>query len=114
MHELGICSEIVKTLKDVMKEENLKEITEITITAGEATGLVPRYIYECWPAVIEGVIGLDKSIIKVEMIEVFARCHECENEFLLRNNHGKCPKCQSEDYDLINGYEFEITKIIAS
>lgn len=112
MHELGLCSEMVKTLLDYMKQEKLTEIEEVTITVGEATGVVPRYMYDCWPAVVEDT-PLAKTVLKVQYVLAMGRCHQCENEYSLVINHEKCPKCGCEDYDMMNGYEFEITTIKA-
>lgn len=112
MHELGLCSEMVKTLLDLMESEKLTLIEEVTITVGEATGVVPRYMYDCWPAVVEDTV-LAKTKLKVNYVITLGRCHKCMHEYPLILNHEKCPECGCDEYDIINGYEFEITNIKA-
>ena len=112
MHELGYATEIVATLEEYMKENNLKKIHSITLTVGEATGVLPHYMYECWPAAIEDT-ALKDTTLNINYIKVVGRCRECDELFEVSTNFGRCPKCKSEEYDMTNGYEFEITEIKA-
>ena len=110
MHELGYATELVATLEQLMEREHLSVITEVTLTAGEATGIVPKYMYDCWPAAIEGT-KLENCLLKVNTIPAWGRCRECEERYVISLTHGHCPKCGSEDYDMETGYEFEVTEI---
>ncbi|MFA6829580.1 MAG: hydrogenase maturation nickel metallochaperone HypA [Bacilli bacterium] len=112
MHELGLCSQLYDTLISVMKDEELKEIYEVTLTIGEATGVVTRFMDECWPAVVENTV-LSSTKLKYNYVKVIGHCHNCENDYPVSENHGKCPKCGVEDYDMLTGYEFEVTSIKA-
>lgn len=113
MHELGYAIEIIRTLEDVMKKENLKEIKEVTLTVGEATGIVSRFMYECWPAAIEDSDSIKDCKLVIKEVPAIGACHDCDEEFIVSKFHGKCPKCGGEDYDLLTGYEFEISEIKA-
>lgn len=110
MHELGLCSEMVHTLEELMDKEHLTEIHSVTVQIGEVTGVLPRYMMECWPAAIEGT-RLDGSELKIDWVNAKGMCRHCDTEFLVSQNKGHCPKCGSEDYDLETGFEFEITEI---
>ncbi|MCR5741667.1 MAG: hydrogenase maturation nickel metallochaperone HypA [Gammaproteobacteria bacterium] len=112
MHELGYATEIVSTLEDYMVEQNLKKIHEITLTVGEATGVLPKYMYECWPAAIMDT-KLSDCKLNINYIRVIARCLDCDELYEASLYHCHCPKCGSEEYTLTNGYEFEITEIKA-
>ena len=109
MHELGLCNEMVHTLEDLMKKENLKSIKEITVEIGEITGVLPRYMKECWGPASEGTL-LEGAALKIDFIPAKARCKNCGEEYLTSNNP-KCPNCGSEDKELENGFEFEIAEI---
>ena len=113
MHELGYATELVSTLEEYAKENNLTIIRSVTLTVGEATGIIPHFMQECWPAAIEDSPCLKDAELKIDYKLVYGRCHECENEFIVTKSNGKCPKCGCEDYDMMNGYEFEITEILA-
>lgn len=112
MHELGLCSEMVKTLLDYMKQEKLTRIDEIELTVGEATGVVPSYMYEAFPAVVQGT-KLEGSKLKLNMVKATGVCKKCGEEFALHENHETCPFCGSREYDIERGFEYEITRILA-
>ena len=43
--------------------------------------------------------------------QIINTCPDCNT--VLSGNESKCPKCGCEDYDMLNGYEFEISEILA-
>ena len=94
-----------------MEENGLTVISEITLTVGEATGIVPRFMMECWPAAVEDSEKIKDCKLKIDFIESIGECHECETQFPIAKNKRVCPKCGCEDYDTITGYEFEISEI---
>lgn len=111
MHELGLCSELYDTLLDLMEREKLSVISDVTLTVGEATAVVPKYMNDCWPAVIDGT-KLAATRLHVNFKKALGRCHDCEREYVISDFHGHCPHCGGEDYDMLSGYEFEISEII--
>ena len=111
MHELGYASQIEETLVDLMKEQSLTVISEVTVDIGEATGVVPRFLLECWPAAIEGT-PIEGCVLKVNGIKATGECRRCEKTFPITLTHGVCPHCGSSDeYNILTGYEFEISEI---
>ena len=112
MHEVGLAGEIVDRLIEIMDENNLTEIKSVTLRIGEATAVVPQYMLDCWPAVTEGT-RIAKSELKIEKVTALGRCHECEEVFPILENHNRCPKCGCEDYDMMTGFEYEISDILA-
>ena len=111
MHELGYAVEIIRTLEEFMQEQGLTEIHEVTLTVGEATGIVPRFMQECWPAAIEDSDVIHDCKLVIDWIESIGECHQCEKQFPIAKFKRKCPYCGCEDYDTKTGYEFEITEI---
>ena len=111
MHELGYAIEIIRTLEDFLEENNLSIISEVTITIGEATGIVPRFLKECWPAAIEDSEKIKDCELKINWVESIGECHNCEKHFPIAKYRRVCPYCGCEDYDTKTGYEFEISEI---
>lgn len=109
MHELGLCNEMVHTLENLMRKEGLARIEEITVQIGEITGVLPRYMEECWGPASEGT-ALEGSKLKIEFIHAKALCKKCGKSYPA-SEHQKCPFCGSEEKELENGFEFEITQI---
>ena len=112
MHELSLCNEMVHTLEDLMKKEKLSRIEEITVEVGEVTGVLPRYMEECWKPASEST-RLEGSKLNIVYIPAKAVCKKCGEEYLTSKNP-KCPKCGSDEKELLNGFEFEITEIKGS
>ena len=110
MHELGFATELVATLEQLMDQEGITLIREVTLKVGEATGVVPRYLLECWPAAIEDS-RLPNCELKIDYVKAKARCRDCGKEYVASLTHGICPECGSDQYDLNSGYEFEVVEI---
>ena len=113
MHELGFATELVATLEELMDSEKIKTIREVTLRVGEATGVIPRYLLECWPAAIEDS-RLPNCELKIDYVHAVGTCRDCGEQYVVSSTHGVCPKCKSDQYDLVNGYEFEVVEIHGS
>ena len=48
MHELGIVFNIIDTIEDVAKEQNLLKVHSVTLSVGEVSTVVPSYLEDCW------------------------------------------------------------------
>ncbi len=112
MHELGFAVEIVKAVEDIMDEQHLTKVSTIVLTVGEATGIVPSYMKYCFPAAVDNT-RLKGTKLEIEFIRAKGRCRKCGKEFVITDNHGCCPDCGSEDYEMITGREFLIKEIHA-
>ena len=49
MHEVGIISAMLKKLERVMEEEGLTHVEKVVLEVGELSGIIPRYMEECFP-----------------------------------------------------------------
>ncbi|MCR5506068.1 MAG: hydrogenase maturation nickel metallochaperone HypA [Bacilli bacterium] len=111
MHELGYAIELIRTLDQLIEHEKIKEVREVTLTVGEATGIVPKLLHNCWPAAIDDNQKLKNCKLIINMVKTEAECNECHERFPLISFNGRCPKCHSYNYKIIVGTEFEITEI---
>lgn len=112
MHELGLMAEIVDKIEAVAKENNVTEIGTLVLNIGEYSGVVPEYVEECYPAVIEGTL-LEKTELKINIIPGKALCRNCGKTFAIKGNEDRCPHCQSQNCKVIEGGEFIIKEIVA-
>lgn len=112
MHELSLVYQIVKTVDEVKKEQNLTEIEQITLNIGEMTDVVPRFIEEAWSVAKESTDYPNAKMV-VNVIEGVARCNSCGEVQKVKSFDFECPKCHSLDLKIIEGREFEIREIIA-
>ncbi len=110
MHELGLCAEMVHTVEGIMENERLNKITKIKVQIGEITGVLPRFMQECWVPACEGS-KLEGSELEIDFIPAKAICRKCGEEYHPILSKPICPKCGSTDYDFEEGFEFEIIEI---
>lgn len=111
MHELAYAVELVDTVEKFMKDNHLTEVTSVTLQVGEATGIVPRFMMDCWPAAVDESEHLKNCALVIDYRPAKGVCRNCNYEYVVSEHQGKCPKCGSDEYDLNTGYEFEITEI---
>ena len=112
MHELGICDAMLKMVRGVMKDEGLEGINKITVEVGNLSGVVPRFMEECWVAVVDGT-ELEGTVLVAEEVIGRAKCLECEAEFDADLNNLKCPECGSDMLTPLSGRDLTIKEIEA-
>lgn len=110
MHEIGILSSMLKTLRGIMQEENLTHIDKVVLEVGELSGVVPHYIEECFPAAI---YKTDFQDLKMEMnvISGTVQCRDCGKTFNGYQYNLLCPQCGGENLIPLSGQEFLIKEI---
>lgn len=112
MHEIGIVSAMLKTLRGIMKEENLTHIEKIVLEVGELSGVVPRYMEECFPAAVYKTEFEDMKL-EMEVVPGIVRCKDCSTNFNAYECNLMCPKCSGQNLEALTGREFMIKEIIA-
>lgn len=113
MHELGILYHVVKTLEEIEYAEDLSVIESITLEVGELSGVVPKYLEECWPAAIYKTKYSDVKLI-IEEIEGIVNCKNCHKDYnIVKAENNVCPFCGEEKSTLVSGDEFNIKEISA-
>ncbi|MBQ9662173.1 MAG: hydrogenase maturation nickel metallochaperone HypA [Oscillospiraceae bacterium] len=113
MHELGICDALLKMVRNIAKEEELEEISRITVEIGTLSGVVPAYMADCWVAVTDGTELQDVEFV-IEELEGTARCLDCGEEFVADVNRLRCPKCSGEKLTPLTGRDLTLKEILAT
>ena len=114
MHELGVVFHIIKSVKKVAAENDLKEIASVTVEIGEVSTVIPPYLTDCWKWATGKEDGLLKeSELIVETLPGITFCEDCEKTYPTVEYGKTCPYCQSEHTYLIQGNEFNIREIEA-
>ena len=67
MHELGIMYHIVEKVMRVVETNQLSEVEAIVLQVGELSSVVPRYLYACFPAAVDGTV-LENTKLEVEIV----------------------------------------------
>lgn len=112
MHELSIVAEVVKTVEKIAIEKHLTVIDSVTLQIGEIASVVPKYIEDCYKAVIYGSM-LQEMKLNIEIMPANAICSDCKKVFHFPENKEKCPYCGCTKNEIISGKEFFIKEIVA-
>lgn len=73
MHELALCDAMLKMVRDISREQALEGVRSITVRVGTLSGVVPRFLTDCWVAVTDGT-EYDGVPLRVETEAGRARC----------------------------------------
>ena len=111
MHELGICDALLKMVADVAKQEGTTEVASVTVEVGTLSGVVPRFLEDCWQAVIDGT-EFEGTAMIVETVEGKAQCLDCGETFTADLNDLRCPKCSGTKLNPISGRELTLKEIL--
>ena len=111
MHELGLCDYLLKTVDRVAKEEALTEVQSVTLEVGLLSGVVPRFMEDCWQAVVDGT-PYENTALVIETINGIALCLDCGHEFSADLERLYCPKCVSRRITPVTGNDLTLKEIV--
>ena len=92
MHELALCDARLKMVRDISREQALAGVRSITVRVGTLSGVVPRFLTDCWVAVTDGT-EYDGVPLHVETEAGRARRLDCGAEFVAHVEAPPCPAC---------------------
>lgn len=112
MHELGVVIEVVKTVENFARKNEVTKIDKLVLQIGELSSMIPKYIESCYPAAVDGTI-MEETKLEIEILPGNGICTTCNHVFNFIQNKGKCPACGNNDIEIISGKEFMIKEIRA-
>lgn len=112
MHELGVVFHVIKMVEEVVEENDLTEVSSVTLQLGEVSTVIESYLHDVWKwAVKNRSEHMQNAKLLVETIPAITFCEDCKQEYATVE-HGKiCPHCGSEHTYLLQGNEFMIKEI---
>lgn len=113
MHELGIVKHVIRTLKDVAAENNVRRIGSVTLEVGEVSGVVIEQLIDCWNYFREKDELVKGAPLYVETLEAVTVCTACDKTYGTVAHGKTCPYCGSKETYLLRGNEFSIKQIEA-
>jgi hydrogenase nickel incorporation protein HypA/HybF len=113
MHELGLVTHIVRTIEDISKEEQLTNVSSVTLELGEVSGVIPDYLTDCWKYFRVKSEILMEADLKIFMIPAVTICEDCNQTYSTLKYKKICPHCGSGSTYLKTGNEFNIKEIEA-
>ena len=110
MHEIGVVRSMVKTVTDFAQANGIAEVTEIVLDIGELSLVIPKYVEDIYPVVVEDTFLKDTKLI-INVTPGMAECDECNELFNVIEHEGYCPNCGSFEKTILSGKDFLIREI---
>lgn len=110
MHEIGVVRSMVKTITDFAEQNDIKEVAEIVLDIGELSLVIPKYVEEIYPVVVENTWLKDAKLV-INIIPGLAECEECNEVFNVIEHEGYCTNCGSFEKTVLSGKDFLIREI---
>ena len=110
MHELGIVVHVIKQVEEVAKQNNVKQVVELTLEVGEVSGVVKEYFVDAFEWSKKKTEYLKDCKLNYVTIEGISYCEDCKETYPTRLGR-TCPKCQGGNTYLITGRDVSIRDI---
>ena len=110
MHEINIVRQVMRTVEEFAKENQVSDIREIVLDIGELSLVIPEYVEEIYPVVAKGTMFENIKLI-IDVIPGLAQCSECDEVFNVIEHNGYCPNCGSFEKEVLTGKDFNIREI---
>lgn len=111
MHEVGILTQIIKSVEKVAAENNINKIAAISLEIGELSGVLPVFMEKYYPIAIEGKPIFEGSELRIEVIPGEGLCNECNSIYNIMHNEGRCPRCKSLNKTVLGGQDFILKNV---
>lgn len=113
MHEMGTVMFVIKTVEEVVQENNLSEVRSVTLELGEVSGILPEFITKCWDFAIRRSEHLKSAELVIKTLPAVTYCEECGETYPTVEYGKTCPHCGSGRTYLLKGNEYNIKEIEA-
>ena len=113
MHELGTVFYVIKQVEQLCVENNLSTVGSVTLEIGEVSGIIPKYVQDCWDWAIKDTTYLKNTELKIETLPAVTYCEDCKQTYPTVKYAKICPHCKSEHTYLLSGNEYTIKEIEA-
>jgi hydrogenase nickel incorporation protein HypA/HybF len=114
MHELNVLMEVVDQVEALAAEEKLEKVAAIVLQIGELSSVVPNFMEQYYPMIVENKARLKDSKLVIERTPGEARCTSCGTIYNVCQNEGLCPFCGKFEKEVLQGREFLIKEIWVS
>lgn len=111
MHELGIVVHVIKQVEELAKQNNVKEVLELTLEVGEVSGVVKQYFVDAFEWAKKRTEYMKNTKLNFIIIEGISYCEDCKDTFKTTTYGKKCPRCGSEHTYLVTGRDVSIRDI---
>ncbi|HWR82926.1 MAG TPA: hydrogenase maturation nickel metallochaperone HypA [Candidatus Deferrimicrobium sp.] len=112
MHEMSIAAEIIDAVQQKMDEQHLTKVTAVGLRLGRLSGINAEALAFCFEAATQdGALAAAK--LSIEEVPMRADCRTCSANFEVEDFIFVCPRCGSNDTNVLQGDELHLAYIVA-
>lgn len=113
MHELNVLMAVADQVEALAAERKIAKVRAIVLQIGELSSVVPMFMEQYYPMIVEKKTCLQESKLVIERIPGKARCANCGEVYHVVGHDGRCPVCNTFEKVVLQGREFIIKEIWA-
>jgi len=102
MHEYSIVQALLDSCEEQAKQNNATKVTKVIIKVGVMSGVEPQLLQTAFDTFKEDTM-CDSAELIINIQAIVIKCHNCLEESILQNLRYYCPKCQSIEFDILDG-----------
>lgn len=110
MHEVSIMENAMKIVREKAKENDLNNISKITIKIGKLSGVLPEALEFAFQVISKGTIAQGAELL-IEKVDASAMCDVCGITFEIDHFNKLCPNCNKFSTNILSGYELYVNTI---
>jgi hydrogenase nickel incorporation protein HypA/HybF len=110
MHEFSIVENILNIIEDTARQNNLNQITKVTLQIGKMRQVVPDILEFAFNESKKHTVVAD-AILEQEYVPIKMKCKSCGEQFIVDDKCYICPHCRAPELDTITGNELIVKKI---
>jgi len=102
MHEYSVVQSLLDLCEENAKQNNCLVVSKVIVKIGVMSGVEPELLKTAFDTFKEKTICENAEFV-MNIQEVVVSCGDCKNEAQLLERNYSCPKCGSQNLQIIDG-----------
>lgn len=113
MHELSIVIDLVALCEENLRKNSKSKIEEVHLKIGRLSGVEPHLLKSAYDVYKKETVCENAKLI-INLQDIVVKCNSCEKESILKKNEFLCPKCGSNNLDVLDGEDMYLMSLTMS
>ncbi len=110
MHELTLAESVMEIVEKAAEKAGVARVTRVRLSIGALSHVESDTLLYCCEVVSRGGIA-EGARFEADRPSGKARCHACEQDFLLDHLAQGCPLCSKHDFQVLDGEQMRVVEI---
>lgn len=110
MHELAITQSMLNLVLEEVEKAEAGKVGKINLVIGEMTGVVSECVRFYFDFLSKGTPA-DGAALAFSLVPTRARCRDCGKLFEVEEFDWTCPRCHSNNMEIVAGKELFVESI---